>query len=38
MSDLRFDLGYSSRTVAAYPLSRRVAIVKSAEALGFDRL
>lgn len=38
MSDLRFDLGYSSRTVAAYPLSRRVAIVESAEALGFDRL
>lgn len=38
MSDLRFDLGYSSRTVAAYPLSRRVAIVKSTEASGFDRL
>ena len=38
MSDLKFDLGFSSRTVAAYPLSRRVAIVKSAEASGFDRL
>ena len=38
MSDIRFDLGFSSRTVAAYPLDRRVAIIKSAEALGFDRL
>jgi 5,10-methylenetetrahydromethanopterin reductase len=38
MNDLKFDLGFSSRTVAGYPLSRRIAIVKSAEALGFDRL
>ena len=38
MTDIQFDLGFSSRTVAAYPLSRRVAIIKSAEALGFDRL
>ncbi len=38
MTDLRFDLGFSSRTVAAYPLSRRVSIIKSAETLGFDRL
>ena len=38
MTDIRFDLGFSSRTVAAYPLDRRVAIIKSAEALGFDRL
>lgn len=38
MTDIRFDLGFSSRTVAAYPLSRRVAIVESVEALGFDRL
>ena len=38
MSDIQFDLGFSSRTVAAYPLARRVAIIKSAEVLGFDRL
>lgn len=38
MIDIRFDLGFSSRTVAAYPLARRIAIIKSAEALGFDRL
>lgn len=38
MTEVRFDLGFSSRTVAAYPLSRRIAIVESAEALGFDRL
>ena len=38
MTDIQFDLGFSSRTVAAYPLSRRVVIIKSAEALGFDRL
>ena len=38
MSDIQFDLGFSSRTVAVYPLSRRIDIVKSAEALGFDRL
>jgi len=38
MRDLKFDLGFSSRTVAAYPLSRRIGIIKSAEALGFDRL
>ena len=38
MTDIQFDLGFSSRTVASYPLSRRIAIIKSAEALGFDRL
>ena len=38
MTEIQFDLGFSSRTVASYPLSRRVAIIKSAEALGFDRL
>lgn len=38
MTDLKFDLGFSSRTVATYPLARRIAIVKRAEALGFDRL
>ncbi len=38
MTDIRFDLGFSSRTVSAYPLSRRVAVIESAEALGFDRL
>ena len=38
MSEIQFDLGFSSRTVAAYPLDRRIAIIKSAEALGFDRL
>ncbi len=38
MTDIQFDLGFSSRTVAAYPLARRIAIIKSAEALGFDRL
>ena len=38
MTDIQFDLGFSSRTVAAYPLDRRVAIIKSAEVLGFDRL
>jgi 5,10-methylenetetrahydromethanopterin reductase len=38
MNALKFDLGFSSRTVAGYSLSRRIAIVKSAEALGFDRL
>lgn len=38
MSDIQFDLGFSSRTVAAYPLDRRIAIIESAEALGFDRL
>ncbi len=38
MSEIQFDLGFSSRTVASYPLDRRVAIIKSAEALGFDRL
>ena len=38
MTEIQFDLGFSSRTVAAYPLARRIAIFKSAEALGFDRL
>lgn len=38
MPDIQFDLGFSSRTVATYPLARRVAIIKSAETLGFDRL
>ena len=38
MTDIQFDLGFSSRTVAAYPLDRRIAIIKSAEAAGFDRL
>jgi len=38
MTELEFDLGFSSRTVAAYPLSRRIAIIESAEALGFHRL
>lgn len=38
MTDIKFDLGFSSRTVAAYPLARRIAIIKNAEALGFDRL
>ena len=38
MSDIHIDLGFSSRTVAAYPLDRRIAIIKSAEALGFHRL
>ena len=38
MTDIQFDLGFSSRTVASYPLSRRIDIIKSAEALAFDRL
>ena len=38
MSDIQFDLGFSSRTVASYPLERRTAIIKSAETFGFDRL
>jgi 5,10-methylenetetrahydromethanopterin reductase len=32
---LKFDLGFSSRTVADYPLERRIEIVKMAENLGF---
>ncbi|MFQ5850215.1 MAG: LLM class flavin-dependent oxidoreductase [Candidatus Binatia bacterium] len=35
---LEFDLGFSSRTVAAYPVERRIEIVRMAEALGFARL
>lgn len=38
MTEVKFDLGFSSRTVATYPLSRRIAIIKSAAALGFQRL
>ena len=32
---MKFDLGFSSRTVADYPLARRIDIVKMAESLGF---
>ena len=32
---LKFDLGFSSRTVADYPLERRIDLVKMAESLGF---
>ena len=35
---VKFDLGFSSRTVADYPLERRIEIVKMAEALGFSCL
>lgn len=35
---IKFDLGFSSRTVAAYPLARRLELVRLAESLGFDRL
>ena len=35
---LKFDLGFSSRTVADYPLARRIDIVKMAENLGFAAL
>ena len=38
MTKIKFDLGFSSRTVANYPLARRISIIKSAETLGFDRL
>ncbi len=35
---LKFDLGFSSRTVADYPLARRIDIAKMAENLGFAAL
>ncbi|MFQ5691850.1 MAG: LLM class flavin-dependent oxidoreductase [Nitrospinota bacterium] len=40
MSDggVKFDLGFSSRTVAAYPARRRIEVVRMAEELGFERL